>query len=234
MAWFSRNETPTLNCHFCNKNTTTPKIYKQGWICPDPYCSQYNGFNPNGDYNLNIINEFSQPSNTSKQTTYCKPSNIPFKTVNNVFQSNIHFTPDTYIPSTSSAPLCNKCQQNQNTIQSNLRNFDAGANSNYKAYAQYRQLLEDKYPICSYCKSQCAYQLNTINHNARLWQKFEDTLPHPTNINTFKMEHKVKNTNNYCCSSFIRCIINSLLLYLSFFISIIGLSNYCQSNLKTS
>ena len=151
-----------FNCHFCCKSTSNPKVYKQGWMCGDDTCGQYNGFDTNGNYlDANIINELSP----NKPTSYCKPAQIPFNCRQNVFQSELHFNQNTdYLLTSSSAPLCSACQHNQRRIQQKLSQFDAGANSEYHAFLAYRRLLEEQYPLCQHCALQCKIRLNTINH----------------------------------------------------------------------
>eukprot|EP01083_Nonionella_stella_P020157 55873_1 len=232
MGVFSTTKHESFECHFCCKTTSSPRLHSKGWICPDPLCAQYNGFTENGDYNPNnILNELNSRDHPY---TYCKPSNLPFHHITtNVFQSTTQFTPNTYIATSSDAPLCNKCQQNQRIIQKKLRRFDAGINSNYDAYSQYRRLLERNYPMCNHCKTQCQYRLNTINHNARLWQNYEDSLS-PPDLSAFEMKSKSSDTTHSdCISLFMRCIVHLIVMYLSFFISMIGVSNACDSYLST-
>ena len=161
----SKQKVKTYECHFCLKITTSPMPYKTGWICPDPVCGQYNGFTADGNYDVNIISEFGQPS-TKQNKQHCRASNIPFNVIDNVFcGSTEQFNGNEFIKLPNGAPLCNKCTNNLNFIQNKLREFDPGENSNYSSFQQYKSLLNKQYPVpCNHCKQQCRYKMQVINH----------------------------------------------------------------------
>ena len=78
-----------------------------------------------------------------------------------------------------------------------------------------------------------------LHFSARIWQKYEESLPTPnmhafTNKPNSTTTETKRKSKSYCCSTFIRCIINSILLYLSFFISMSGISTQCELSMNTS
>ena len=178
MPLFGRRHAQPVTCHFCGQTTSSPIQHKTGWICPDSACSQYNGFTADGDYNLNVVNEFSP--NTALPPRHCKPTPLPFPPAANGFHSDSHFHRDSYIAASSSVPLCPRCLHNQGVIQQKLREFDPGANSNYNACIEYRRLLERSYPLCAHCSTQSQYRLNTVNHKFCLIPSFSLSLPQCT------------------------------------------------------
>ena len=107
------------NCHFCNKNSFNVINYEKGWICK--YCDQYNGFNIDGDYNVNIIQRFS-PKKCNKKPNYVHNGPNPFKT-QNIYNTN-QFDQYRLLPTKSNVVLCYNCNQNQNRIQNILKSFD--------------------------------------------------------------------------------------------------------------
>ena len=163
MPFFAGRQSQPVTCHFCGQTTTHPIHHKSGWICPDSSCGQYNGFTKDGDYNLtsNICQEFRHQ--TSLPPQHCKATPLPFAAANG-FHSDSRMHRDKYIPSSSTAPLCPNCQHKIEQIQCKLSAFDPGANSNYNAFVEYRELLHKQYPLCGHCKSQTQLRLHTNNH----------------------------------------------------------------------
>lgn len=243
MSLFGRRPSQPVTCHFCGQSTTSPIKHKLGWLCPDFACGQYNGFTADGDYNLsqNIVDEFQ--CNTSCAPRHCKPAPIPFATTNQ-FHGDNHFDPNALIECPSTAPLCSRCQQHVQLIQQKLCEFDPGANANHNAFLQYRSMLERSYPLCAHCRTQSQYRLNTLNHNAKIWQKRQDSLPAPdrksfsvTNsldaVYPQSVPHRAR-PRGPGCPLLIRVVLHSAMCYLSFLVSIIGVCSLCTVHWETA
>ncbi|XP_034176199.2 uncharacterized protein LOC117602379 isoform X2 [Osmia lignaria lignaria] len=120
-----------VNCWFCNNNT---KIWRQQlnwWMCP--HCEQYNGFSKNGDYTYNIPEQYKTSDEIKR---YC--------TVNQ----------DTSIKKVAKNDLCTQCNVNESLKLAKLSDYIPKSERNYEhEIKQYRNILEQQYPLCAKCKT---------------------------------------------------------------------------------
>ncbi|XP_030753982.1 uncharacterized protein LOC115880826 [Sitophilus oryzae] len=118
-----------VNCWFCNKNSKVLYANRNSFVCP--FCTQYNGFNKEGDYNkviqaqhnlsLNALN-----SNTSKTQTY-----------SSILWSN---------------NLCNECNRNQQLKILQLSKYEPLNEKKFDVEIEhFEKQLNKTYKLCKTC-----------------------------------------------------------------------------------
>lgn len=131
-----------VNCWFCNHDSKVPYDDSNSWVCPS--CTQYNGFNEEGDYNREIPEQYQCRLNP---------------------RSNI--TDDDKI--SYSVPyngLCFGCNRNQELKIHQLASFVPEVEENYDAEVEeYQCQLEQTYKLCSRCDRVLNRTLNEVKRN---------------------------------------------------------------------
>ena len=133
-----------VNCWFCNNNT---KIWRQQlnwWLCP--HCEQYNGFSKNGDYAYSIPEQYKTVSPEIKR--YCTVSQ------------------GTETKKVAKKGLCKQCNMNESLKISKLSNYKPVNEKSYDyEIKQFKQSLEQRYPLCAGCKT----TVHNVLHKQALW-----------------------------------------------------------------
>ncbi|XP_053696330.1 uncharacterized protein LOC128743724 [Sabethes cyaneus] len=131
-----------VNCWFCNQDSRVPYDNSNSWVCPK--CTQYNGFNEDGDYNREIPEQYQCRLNPRSNITdddkisYSAPSN----------------------------GLCFGCNRNQELKIYQLASFVPEMEENYDAEVEEYQLqLEQTYKLCSRCDRVLNRTLNEVKRN---------------------------------------------------------------------
>lgn len=128
-----------MNCWFCNSNTKVPYDQRNSFNCPS--CTQYNGFNSDGDYNREIVEQHYSKMNTSN-SRLCQKTDVRLPTVNG---------------------LCEGCNRNQEIKVIQLANFKPRIESKWEEEIEdYRKKLEDSYQLCQQCQRHLNKTLNRI------------------------------------------------------------------------
>lgn len=119
----------SVNCWFCNKNSKV--LYKKRNSFDCPYCTQYNGFTENGDYNRVIEAQHNLFLNNTNKIFIEKP---------------VHSTPNT------SNGLCESCNKNQQLRVLQLASYEPLNHKNYeKEIEHFEKQLEKTYKLCNIC-----------------------------------------------------------------------------------
>ncbi|XP_033219883.1 uncharacterized protein LOC117174690 [Belonocnema kinseyi] len=129
------------NCWFCNYDASIWRHEVDWWLCPS--CSQYNGFSKDGDYNYSIPEQKEMPESATFYTSRHASNLTNYKN-----------------------GLCFNCNDNEELKLYELRKFEQiGSKSSEKELLQFRQTVEEKYPLCSGCKQ----VVNDVLHKQSLW-----------------------------------------------------------------
>ncbi|GAB6026325.1 hypothetical protein CHUAL_012531 [Chamberlinius hualienensis] len=140
--WLRPRFSITVNCWFCQRDTTLSYNQRNSWVCPS--CKQYNGFDKNGDYNCVISSQYNSPFDHSSQ--YCDL--IPYKENKN--------------------GLCVTCNRNQVLKVKQLAHFEPLNEEYYNEEVEdYRQYLESIYRLCSTCEVVVKQKLSYLNREHR-------------------------------------------------------------------
>ncbi|XP_050051437.1 uncharacterized protein [Dermacentor andersoni] len=124
-----------VNCWFCGVQTVVPYGNINCWDCPS--CEQYNGFKEDGDYNKPIPAQFDEALNFTA-TSSCQADSSP---------GALKLKPDNQ--------LCSVCNYHQVIKVRLLANFTPTEESLFESEVeQYRQHLEEVYPLCQPCEAQ--------------------------------------------------------------------------------
>lgn len=118
----------TVNCWFCNINTKVPYEKRNEWTCP--FCEQYNGFSPDGDYNKPIPAQYD------------------------LHMNRLVTTPNTHSYNRSPVnKFCRSCTINQQLKIQQLASFVPIDEDNFdEEIEQYRVHLERAYALCPSCE----------------------------------------------------------------------------------
>lgn len=115
-----------VNCWFCNSNTKVPYVNHNSWYCP--HCEQYNGFDKDGGYNRQLLEQYNPEFNHPTWNTKVKRA---------VKQLN---------------GLCRVCNINQELKVAQLAQFTPFDPSNFDyEVEQYSNKLEKAYRLCPQC-----------------------------------------------------------------------------------
>ncbi|XP_001845324.2 uncharacterized protein LOC6035092 [Culex quinquefasciatus] len=134
-----------VNCWFCNTDTSVPYASGNCWHCPS--CTQYNGFNEDGDYNREIPEQYREARPRSNATD-----------------------DDKMIGGRARLPaqngLCFGCNRNQELKIHQLASFVPEVEENYDAEVEeYQRQLEQAYKLCGRCERVVKRTLNDVKRN---------------------------------------------------------------------
>ncbi|XP_017785812.1 PREDICTED: uncharacterized protein LOC108568969 isoform X2 [Nicrophorus vespilloides] len=118
-----------VNCWFCNENTRVPYAEINAFMCPS--CTQYNGFNKDGSYNKQILEQHDEMLNAQYHST-------------SINESCSNHTP--------SNGLCKFCNNNQQLKIYQLAHFVPMDEENYDIEIEhFQKQLEKAYKLCPKC-----------------------------------------------------------------------------------
>ncbi|XP_037042886.1 integral inner nuclear membrane protein ima1-like [Bradysia coprophila] len=135
----------TVNCWFCNKDANVPYSQFNSWNCE--HCTQYNGFDKDGDYNCDI------PAQRTIQL------NKRYKTGN--------ISKISYVASDAQRNrLCENCNRNQEIKVQQLALFEPIVKENFDVEIEkFREKLEKSYELCHTCQRSVKKTLSRIMNN---------------------------------------------------------------------
>ncbi|KAI1285568.1 Transmembrane protein [Halotydeus destructor] len=117
-------------CWFCSSKCKVQANNTNSWVCPA--CSQYNGFQKDGDYNKTISAFHEESLNPN---VYCRRG--PMNSVSN--------------------GLCDSCNLNQQVLIKLVSEFEPFNDDNFEhEFKQYKKELENMYSLCSKCRMHVA------------------------------------------------------------------------------
>ncbi|XP_033107578.1 uncharacterized protein LOC117109377, partial [Anneissia japonica] len=138
---FKKPRELTVNCWFCNVNSTVPAGNANCWDCP--HCDQYNGFDSEGNYNKPIP---AQHYSDFNQGVYAQN---PAVTVDDKKFKNI---------------LCDQCNQNQQLKVQQLAMFVPYNMKNYDFEIEdFAAHLDSLYQLCLGCELQTQRKLHEVD-----------------------------------------------------------------------
>ncbi|XP_055386943.1 uncharacterized protein LOC129615652 [Condylostylus longicornis] len=193
ITWLRSRCGIVVNCWFCNENSIVPLKKKNSWVCSNSVCQQYNGFNIDGDYNVEIVEQFAHINN-----------------IHSFLQSPKIFNRENEY----SNGFCFDCNRKQQLKIEKISQFEPKKESAYEAeFHKYKSRLENLYKLCP----TCAKHLNRILQDKKkivLGLKLSDFL--------FKKARDLKNfrklvITNRISSSKWNFILNFLILLTSLF-----------------
>ncbi|XP_055605156.1 uncharacterized protein LOC129753351 isoform X2 [Uranotaenia lowii] len=135
-----------VNCWFCNTNHRVPYADGNSWVCPS--CTQYNGFNEEGDYNREIPAQYQCQLNPR---------------TNNITDDDKIFNSGSVLPNNG---LCFGCNRNQELKIYQLASFVPEKEENYdEEVEEYERQLEQTYKLCARCERVLKRKLNDVKRN---------------------------------------------------------------------
>ncbi|CAO1438195.1 unnamed protein product [Diamesa serratosioi] len=196
-----------VNCWFCNVNSYVPYDQRNSWDCN--FCTQYNGFLDDGNYNK-IISEQHYSKLNSFNSQYCQKS--------------------MKLPAANG--LCEICNRNQELKIHQLANF-IPTNDKYfdDEIAEYKKKLEDSYQLCLKCNRHLKRTLNRVKSNV-LGSKLAQIKKGLKAIDLHFNATNVKNTKDVKWLTAI-CIYSIAMLALANFYRDLNVAKFNIQNLKS-
>ena len=133
-----------VNCWFCCHDARVPYKSRKAWHCPRVECSQYNGFDADGGYSKEIVEQHIDPDEQigGKKIRYAQKLRSSKTDYKREFKNE-----DT------NNGLCQTCNLNQDLKIHQLRTFVARNENDYDQEVQeFAAHLERTYRLCRYCK----------------------------------------------------------------------------------
>ncbi|GAM19730.1 hypothetical protein SAMD00019534_029050 [Acytostelium subglobosum LB1] len=132
-------------CHFCHAYNKVPLNQRNNWTCIT--CDQYNGFNSDGDYNIDFS---AMVHNQQLQQQQQGIGPIPRTTSSSTSSSS------------SSQTLCAKCQYQLQTKTMDLQQFEAET-EDWSKYERYRRERESQFKLCAQCEAYTSSEISRVN-----------------------------------------------------------------------
>ncbi|KAH8410535.1 hypothetical protein KR222_004720 [Zaprionus bogoriensis] len=148
-----------VNCWFCNNNSRVPYAQRSSWTCA--HCEQYNGFNEDGDYNRDIL---QQRANLSQQSPSASASASLSRdsSASSGGGGSGNYCANSYYNNELGAAtptngngngFCDHCNEAQRLKVEKLAQFEPKNESRFEQELKlYRTQLEQQFRLCESCE----------------------------------------------------------------------------------